>query len=138
MNEATPPTPAIPTPPPSSDLDHQLSEVIRSYRIAQRIAQWFLVLAFVVAVISLIVSLASFSTEAHTAQRAVTNVVSAQCSFYADLATLPPPPKTTALGVKILVDSRNAYVGLGCRPKLAPPSKALVQDAAQFGLQLKG
>lgn len=125
-------------PVPGKDLDNQLLAVVKAYRMTQKIVHWFLALISLIAVASLVVSLTTSSNQASTTQRTVANVVSAQCAFYYDIGTVPPPAKVTEFGVKILVDTRNAYVGLGCAGKLPIPSAALVQDAAHYGLQLKG
>jgi hypothetical protein len=52
-------------------------------------------------------------TRAHQAQ------VGAQgsCVFYKDIATASIPDKTSTLGLRILADSRIAYVTLNCAPQ---------------------
>lgn len=62
------------------------------------------------------------------------------CSFYSLLGGLPVvtsgPQKTSSLGVKLLVDSRNAYANRGCRPVLMPPSPALVSLASSYRIRV--
>lgn len=123
---------------PLNELDEKLLAVIRAYRMTQRIAQWFLLFVSMIAIISLAVSLTASVNEASTAQNTATSVVRSQCAFYRDLGIVPPPPNVTAFGAKLLVDSRNAYIGLGCAGKLPAPSLALIQDVAKYGLVLKG
>ena len=131
MNEPNEPT-------SREKMDEQILPVIRAYRVTQKVIHWLLGLVAVVAVISLLVSLTVFLTQSGTEQRTVTNVVSAECGFYRDIGEVPPPVKTTEFGIKILVDSRNAYIGLGCTQKLSPPTPGLISEAAKYNLELKG
>lgn len=62
----------------------------------------------------------------------------ADCSFYRDLAGLPlanlPNGHPSELGVKIVSDSRGAWIGRGCPGKLPPPDPSYVRGAAFYHL----
>jgi hypothetical protein len=65
--------------------------------------------------------------------------IGASCSWYYDVGTVVPTtsPPISKIGVRLLVDSRNAFVGSGCSGKLPPPSKALTAAAAKFGIVIR-
>jgi hypothetical protein len=64
--------------------------------------------------------------------------ITGDCGFYGDLAGLPlataPNGHPSELGVKIISDSRVAWVGHGCRGKLPPPNPTFVAGAAYYHL----
>jgi outer membrane murein-binding lipoprotein Lpp len=62
------------------------------------------------------------------------------CAFYYLIGTLPlivsGPEKSSAIGVKLIIDSRIAYSARGCQPTLVPPSPALVDLAREYHIKL--
>lgn len=59
------------------------------------------------------------------------------CAEQGDVGRAPVPPKASELGVKLIVDFRDAYAGLGCAPALPPPSAGLVRLAAGYGITVR-
>jgi hypothetical protein len=61
----------------------------------------------------------------------------ASCSFYKVTGTVSPAlsPPMAEVGVAFIISARSAYIGQGCG-SLPPPSPALVQLAARYGLSL--
>jgi len=61
----------------------------------------------------------------------------ALCAEQSDVGQAPLPPKPSELGVKLIVDFRNAYAGLGCTPELPPPPPLLLRLAAGYGIAVR-
>lgn len=59
------------------------------------------------------------------------------CAEQGDVGQAPLQAKSSELGVKIIVDFRNAYAGLGCPRPLSPPPVLLLRMAAQYGIQVR-
>src|SRR5207245_767010 len=55
----------------------------------------------------------------------VRNTTANLCDFFRDIGTVALPPVASEFGTRILVDSRNIYVDLHCRPGLSPPAQNL-------------
>jgi hypothetical protein len=137
-------------PTPSADLDKSLHKLIFQTRMAQ-------IGMTVAVVIALLVSLGTAGVEAYRISTAKANEeaaaaivvrqalqsiktkIEAGCSWYFDVGTVVPAayPQITKVGVRLLVDSRNAFIGAGCAGKLPPPSKLLVRDATHFGIVVR-
>jgi hypothetical protein len=74
--------------------------------------------------------------ESHRIDTRVTAAVGSGCDFYRDLATAPLASNTRKLGIKLVADSRSAYLGLRCG-RLPAPSKTLRELAAKYKVPLK-
>lgn len=65
---------------------------------------------------------------------------SSSCSFFGDVAILPVeasgPKKTSYIGVKLIIDARNAYDRRTCPRPLPPISLALSELANEYRIQL--
>jgi hypothetical protein len=59
------------------------------------------------------------------------------CAEQGDVGKVPLTPKSSELGVKLIVDFRNAYAGLGCTPELPSPPPLLLRLAAGYGIAVK-
>lgn len=59
------------------------------------------------------------------------------CSFFGIIASIPPDPRSSKVGIEFLVNSRAAYAGLGCSPVLPGPSDALKIAANKYHIQIK-
>lgn len=61
------------------------------------------------------------------------------CAEQGDIGTAPLPskPQPSELGVKLVVDFRAAYAGLGCSPALPPPSPRLLRLAKSYGIPVR-
>lgn len=68
--------------------------------------------------------------------QALASEVRTLCAEQGDIGQAPVSPKSSELGVKLLVDFRSAYAGLGCGP-LPPPPPLLVRLAAQYGIPVR-
>ena len=69
--------------------------------------------------------------------QAISAELRALCAEERDVGTVPVPPKASELGVKLIVDFRDAYAGLGCAPALPPPPAGLVRMAAGYGIRVR-
>ena len=59
------------------------------------------------------------------------------CAEQGDVGQVPLTAKSSELGVKLIVDFRDAYAGLGCTPPLPPPPPLLRRLAAGYGIQVR-
>lgn len=69
--------------------------------------------------------------------QALASEIRTLCSEQGDVGQAPLQAKSSELGVKIIVDFRNAYAGLGCSPALEPPPPLLLRMAARYGIQVR-
>jgi hypothetical protein len=69
--------------------------------------------------------------------QAISGELRALCAEQRDVGLAPTPPKASELGVKLIVDFRAAYAGLGCTPDLPPPPPSLIRMAAGYGIPVK-
>ncbi len=118
-----------PAPPPVGDLDDDLRTTLR--RMNQ--GRWVALLVFAAVALLGLVALGFLAYQ--QAGR-----LQASCHFYRDVATSPVAAAPGAarpglLGVKIVVDSREAYARESCG-LLPPPSVALLRWAAYYHLHL--
>lgn len=68
---------------------------------------------------------------------ALTSEIRTLCSEQGDIGAVPVTPKSSELGIKLVVDFRTAYAGLGCGPALPPPSPLLLRLAARYRIPVK-
>lgn len=68
--------------------------------------------------------------------QALSSEVRTLCAEQGDVGKVPVTPKSSELGVKLVVDFRDAYAGLGCAPALPPPPPLLLRLAAQYGVKV--
>src|SRR5690242_17263715 len=120
-----------PDPTPSAELDKQLKSMIRN-------STWMVVALFVASLAALAAALFMLANQSGSTQKAVRETVANECVFFRDIGEAPANPKSTELGFKILVDSRNIFLDLGCEGSLAPPSQELRDLAAKYDLKLEG
>ena len=61
------------------------------------------------------------------------------CGFFEDLAQAQGQltPQSPELVVKFLVDSRNAFLGIGCPGRLPEPTKTVRDLAAKYRIELR-
>ena len=80
----------------------------------------------------------SYLTQRMTLSR-VNRTTSSQCDFYGVLAEAQSTltPKSGELAVKLLVDSRRAFLGLGCPGKLPTPTPVVRDLAAKYRIELR-
>ena len=71
--------------------------------------------------------------------QAVADEVRTLCAEQGDIGAVPlaSKPQPSELGVKLVVDFRNAYAGLGCSPALPPPPALLRKLAAKYGIPVR-
>jgi hypothetical protein len=69
--------------------------------------------------------------------QAISAELRALCAEERDVGLAPVPPNASELGVKLVVDFRAAYAGLGCSPALPPPSALLVRLAGKYGITVR-
>lgn len=69
--------------------------------------------------------------------QAITSDVRTLCAEQGDIGAVPLTPKSSELGVKLVVDFRNAFAGLGCTPALPPPPPLLRRLAGQYGIPVR-
>jgi hypothetical protein len=69
--------------------------------------------------------------------QAIASDVRALCAEQRDVGTVQPAAPSSALGVKLIADFRDAYAGLGCSPALPPPSPSLLKLAAKYGVPVR-
>jgi hypothetical protein len=96
--------------------------------------------ALVLFVLSVILVVAGTGYDFWQGQRqalAISSELRALCAEQRDVGTVPPPPKPSELGIKFIVDFRDAYAGLGCTPALPPPAPGLLRLAAQYGIRVR-
>jgi hypothetical protein len=120
----------------AADLDSQLAAALRQSRWLVRGIAAVLVLLLLA---SLAVSgylLHQSVTERGRVEAEVFRIEATACAFNYDLGTAPLPADAKALGVKIILDSRDRYAGLDCRPPLPPPPAGLRRLAAKYGLTI--
>lgn len=58
----------------------------------------------------------------------------ASCAIYSDVGTSPVSDQSSELGIKLVIDFRNAFRGTGCPGVMPPPSAELVREAGKYGL----
>jgi hypothetical protein len=68
--------------------------------------------------------------------QALASEIRTLCAEQGDVGKVPVTAKSSELGVKLVVDFRAAYAGLGCSPALPPPSPLLLRLAAQYGVKV--
>ena len=80
----------------------------------------------------------SYVTQRMTLSR-VNRTTSSQCDFYAVLAAAQTTltKESGELAVKLLVDSRRAFLGLGCPGELPEPTRTVRELAAKFHVDLE-
>ena len=69
--------------------------------------------------------------------QALASEIRALCAEQGDVGQAPVSPKSSELGVKLVVDFRTAYAGLGCAPALPPPPPLLLRLAAQYRVPVR-
>jgi hypothetical protein len=69
--------------------------------------------------------------------QAITSDVRALCAEQGDIGAVPLTAKSSELGIKLVVDFRDAYTGLGCSPPLPAPSALLRKLARQYGIPVR-
>jgi hypothetical protein len=69
--------------------------------------------------------------------QAISTDVRALCAEQSDVGTAPLTPGSAELGVKLILDFRDAYAGLGCAPALPPPPPLLLRLAAKYGIPVR-
>ena len=125
--------------------DEMLKSLANRGRRAIKILIDFLVVVSLA--LAVVTGLLIYNNDHETArvQAAVTQAViqqqqkdAKQCNFYGLLAQLPVASSSTKAGVTLVADSRIAYVGLGCKPDLAPPSHELSVLANKYHIQIPG
>ncbi len=118
--------------------DEQLAQVVRQYgRI-----RWVMVIIAGAAVFTILAALGyqQYMTRQQIAKDEIR--LQASCQVAADIATAPltispETKKPTILGVKLLVDFRNAYIGQGCPGHLPPIEPLLAQWASRYGITIR-
>ena len=80
----------------------------------------------------------SYLTQRMTLSR-VNRTTTSQCDFYNVLAEAQSTltPKSGELAVKLLVDSRRAFLGLGCPGSLPEPTPVVRDLAARYRIELR-
>lgn len=104
-------------------------------------ARWWLVAIVCMALFALIGVLGYLLYQTKQAQTRDEIRIIASCAVAKDIGEAPisTPPgakRPSELGVKIVVDFRNAYVNQGCPGTLAPPSAGLKRWAAYYSLSI--
>jgi hypothetical protein len=69
--------------------------------------------------------------------QATSREVRTLCAEQGDIGAVPLTAKSSELGIKLIVDFRSAYAGLGCSPALPPPPPLLLKLAAQYGIPVR-
>jgi hypothetical protein len=137
-------------PTPSAVLDESLHTLILRTKLAQIGMTVAVVIALLVSlatagVVAYRISTAKANEEAaaaivvNNALQSVNAKIQASCSWYFDVGSVIPAtsPSISKVGVRLLVDSRNAFVGAQCPGKLPRPSKALLRAASKFGISVR-
>lgn len=89
---------------------------------------------FVISVLLVVAGTGYAVWQGNQQAQALASELRALCAEQGDVGQAPLPPKPSELGVKLIVDFRNAYAGLGCAPALPPPSARLLHMAAGYGI----
>ena len=69
--------------------------------------------------------------------QALASEIRTLCAEQGDVGKVPVAAKSSELGVKLIVDFRDAYAGLGCHPALKPAPPLLLRLAAGYGIEVR-
>ncbi len=94
------------------------------------------IILFIVAVLLVAAGTGYAVLQARQQSQAKETELRALCAEQLDVANAAPQPNSSKLGVRIIVDFRTAYVGLGCPGKLPPPSAELLKLAAKYHVRV--
>jgi hypothetical protein len=114
----------------SDNLDEQLRRVVRFSQRTVFVVLMTAALLLVGGVVTVVIMLVDANTR-----------IESTCAFMRDVGSAPlasngPGHAPTRLGVTIVADSHNAYLGLGCSPAIAPDA-TLRHWAARYGIPLR-
>lgn len=97
----------------------------------------FALAGFVVSVLLVVAGTGYAVFQAQRQAAAITSDVRALCAEQGDIGAAPLTAKSSELGVKLIVDFRNAYAGLGCSPALPPAPPLLRKLAREYGIPVR-